>query len=149
MRSQVNMNNKNKGFSLMELLIAIAIIAILLGIGLPVYNNYTAKAKFSELLQAVAPYKTAADMAVQLGTSDLSDLDAGSNGIPNAIGSNNTYYQYVAKVELRDGVLQAQARGINSDNEPNYILNASINSGLIQWQLDPGSSCLEQGLCSQ
>ena len=137
-----------QGFSLMELLVAIAIIAILLGVGLPVYNNYTAKAKFSEIIQAVAPYKTAADMAVQLGAADIAELDSGSNGIPASISADNTYYKYVASVSITDGVISAQARAINADNEPTYILNSTINNGLLEWSLDASSTCLAQSLCS-
>ena len=133
----------------MELLIAIAIIAILLGVGLPVYNNYTAKAKFSEIIQAVAPYKTAADMAVQLGAADIADLDAGNNGIPTAISADNTYYKYVASVIVNDGVISAQARDINADDEPTYILNSAIVNGLLEWSLDTSSTCLAQALCSE
>ena len=137
------------GFSLMELLIAIAIIAVLLSIGLPVYNNYTNKAKFSELLQAVGPYKTAANIVVQLGASELSELDTSNSGIPDPVRADNEYYKYVESVDLVDGVITAQARGINSDSEPNYILRGSIRNGLLIWELDASSTCLQQNLCQQ
>ena len=147
------MNAKAKaaegGFSLMELLVTVAIIAILLGVGLPVYNNYTAKAKFSEIIQAVAPYKTAADMAVQLGAADIAELDSGSNGIPSGIGADNSYYKYVASINVNDGVISAQARDINADDEPTYILKSTIVNGLLEWSLDTSSTCLAQALCSE
>lgn len=59
--------NKQKGFTLIELMIVVAIIGILAAIALPAYNNYTAKAKFSEVVMAVAPVKTALSVCAQTG----------------------------------------------------------------------------------
>jgi type IV pilus assembly protein PilA len=48
-----------RGFTLVELLAAIAILSVLVLVALPAYNNYTTKSKFSEVVLATAPTRTA------------------------------------------------------------------------------------------
>ncbi|MGL4467874.1 MAG: prepilin-type N-terminal cleavage/methylation domain-containing protein, partial [Plesiomonas shigelloides] len=56
---------KQSGFTLIELMIVVAIVAILAAVALPAYQTYTKKAKFTEVVSAVGPFKTAIEICAQ------------------------------------------------------------------------------------
>ena len=76
-----NMKRVSKGFTLIELMIVIAIIAILLALALPAYKDYTIRAKVGEGLSVGASAKLAASETCQseLGTLALTNIAAGYN----------------------------------------------------------------------
>lgn len=53
---------RQSGFTLIELMIVVAIVAILAAIALPAYQTYTKRAKFSEVIAAIGPAKTAIEV---------------------------------------------------------------------------------------
>ncbi|MGS0691276.1 pilin [Shewanella sp. 30m-9] len=74
--------NKAKGFTLIELMIVVAIIGILAAIALPAYQTYTQKARFSEVVLGTSAYKSAIEVCFQTKTAGCDTL--GSDGIPAA-----------------------------------------------------------------
>lgn len=59
------MKKVQKGFTLIELMIVIAIVGILAAVALPAYQNYSTKAKFSEVVAAGQPIRAAIDICLQ------------------------------------------------------------------------------------
>ncbi|HHQ4886514.1 TPA: pilin [Aeromonas veronii] len=71
---------KQSGFTLIELMIVVAIVAILAAVALPAYQNYTKKAKMTEVASATGTYKTAIEVCFQTkGTAcDVTDIISGA-----------------------------------------------------------------------
>ncbi|OGT58042.1 MAG: hypothetical protein A3F43_06225 [Gammaproteobacteria bacterium RIFCSPHIGHO2_12_FULL_42_10] len=125
------------GFSLIELMIVIAIIGILTVIGIPSYQEYTKRARFIEVITAVLPYKTAVSLAIQSGFS-LSALSSGMHGIPDSPKST----KHVASITVENGAITATATPLLSNTT--YILKPNEEGS--HWAIS--GTCLKNGLCN-
>jgi len=75
--------DSQQGFTLIELMIVVAIIGILAAIAIPAYTNYTNKARFAEAILAASAIKTDVATAIQANNpTAVADLDAGFGSIP-------------------------------------------------------------------
>ncbi|WP_336778423.1 prepilin peptidase-dependent pilin [Pantoea sp. USHLN256] len=136
---------RQRGFTLIELMIVIGIVAILSAIGLPAYQNYLQRAALTDMLQTMVPYKTAVELC-SIERGGPAQCQAGQRGIPAAKGS-----RYVATLSVVNGTInltgQESLSGLAVEMLP--IWNAS--DGTMSWQRSCTSdnsslrdSCLEQ-----
>jgi type IV pilus assembly protein PilA len=97
----MNAHDRQRGFTLIELMIVVAIIGILASIAFPAYENYTVRAQVAEGLSIAAMRKvTIADAFVNHGEAPLDRLQAGMSANPT-----DTVGKYVQSVDVQSGVL--------------------------------------------
>lgn len=73
----IQMNHAQKGFTLIELMIVVAIIGILAAIAIPQYQDYTARSQVTRVVSEVNSLRSAAEAAVLQGRTIVSDANPG------------------------------------------------------------------------
>lgn len=145
-----NMQKVQKGFTLIELMIVVAIIGILAAIAVPSYQTYTKKAKFSEVVSAVAPYKLGVELCYQ-DTGTLMSCNNQSNGVPaitsGAVGFVATNSGTVTPTSAT--AVTILMNGTPAVDSKTYILSG-ISAGAgspIIWTKDATSTCVAAAIC--
>ena len=137
------MKKTQNGFTLIELMIVVAIIGILAAVALPAYQNYSNRAAFSELVLAVTPRKTAVELAIQTRNPDaIASLADSLMGIPAAVAAApNTHGASVTAGAI---TMTWQDDGSALDGVT-YTLSAGGITPPVQWT--EGGTCLTSGFC--
>jgi type IV pilus assembly protein PilA len=135
-------NKAQKGFTLIELMIVVAIIGILAAVALPAYNSYTQKARFTEVATAVGARVTAVEVCIQTGGTACAT--AGSQGIPAdiSVATENTATVAMSGTNATPTIT---GTGTAAAGGYTYIMTGAAAAGVITW--DRTGTCLAAGAC--
>ena len=98
------MKTLQKGFTLIELMIVVAIIGILAAIAIPAYQDYTIRAQVSEGMTLASDIK--AGVAEYMAQTGEWPGDLAEAGVTSATGAANKAARYVASIDVTDGTIQ-------------------------------------------
>ncbi|HEZ5550269.1 TPA: pilin [Neisseria meningitidis] len=125
------MNTLQKGFTLIELMIVIAIVGILAAVALPAYQDYTARAQVSEAILLAEGQKSAVtEYYLNHGEWPANNTSAG------VASSSKIKGKYVKEVEVKNGVVTATMASSNVNNEikgRKLSLWAKRQDGSVKW----------------
>lgn len=113
-----------KGFTLIELMIVVAIIGILAAVALPAYQDYTVRAKVSEVMLAASSAKT----AVSEAASTLNALPA-----DGSVTIQSQTSKYVSGVTYASGIITATATGDSAITGSTITMSGTFASGQVTW----------------
>ncbi|HEZ6284385.1 TPA: pilin [Neisseria meningitidis] len=125
------MNTLQKGFTLIELMIVIAIVGILAAVALPAYQDYTARAQVSEAILLAEGQKSAVT-EYYLNHGEW----PGNNSSAGVASSSKIKGKYVKEVEVKNGVVTATMASSNVNNEikgKKLSLWAKRQDGSVKW----------------
>jgi type IV pilus assembly protein PilA len=139
-----------KGFTLIELMIVVAIIGILAAVAIPAYQDYTVRAKVQEAVNLSNPHRTALGIACSEGELEATPGVAATQttdlglSAPGSYAAKYTSLITAVGIDTTSGVVTLTMKqignAVNADQTIIYVGDCSV--GGMQWSLSPSSTIL-------
>ena len=135
----MNIQRKQQGFTLIELMIVIAIVGILAAIALPAYQDYTVRAKVSEALANLAEAKTTIAEYYSANNAFPSVAAAGLNSSPNTDIVASIIYSSAGNLPLLEAQVKSEiVPGATAGEVYSFVLSGTTGSGnRVIWTCKP------------
>ena len=131
------MNKVQQGFTLIELMIVVAIIGILAAVALPAYQDYTIRAKMSEVILAMSSCRTSITEVYQSGPTTPPSIDGWGCEILNA--SQQTKYVQFVHTDLNGGV-RATVQGVSTVVDTSVVTLIPLSNAATTATMTGGQS---------
>ncbi|OWP49107.1 pilin [Pseudomonas nitroreducens] len=129
---------KQQGFTLIELMIVVAIIGILASVSIPIYSDYSSRSKATAAIAEMSGIKTAVGMCMAEAAA-LSDCKGGAYGIPESFETSNVPSGY----SVTAGKIVAITSATSATGDPLELALEPVKdskSSMIIWKLS-GTIC--------
>ena len=138
------MKKMQKGFTLIELMIVVAIIGILAAIAIPAYQDYTIRAKLSEAIVAASPAKTAiSEYYISVGSMPNTATEAGFDTTISTTAVQGLDFNRTSSTQAEVTVRINAVGGTTADGDE-IELQGTGSATAVDWECRPGTTPVEQ-----